>query len=254
MSLGSGNSYGNNNNQRQESSFYSRLRFADRDSGKSVRIKYWKGMMVISISKGGESENGYKIDDIASVYLSPLKAKMLADALEELIADPKHIPVGVNVGITETQTCVTFWNEENGGVTMAIAKIDGSGKKESEELFTFAAEYDYYLEFKDYAKMKFDKHNVPNIQITSLIVALREYFDGICGGIAYSVMDYARFDISRTTTRLNAIMDKLGIQRQSSYNSGGSGENSYFNRQGAAPQGSTYSNHREAEDLDDLIS
>ena len=252
MPLGSSN-YNNNNNQRQESSFYSRLRFADRESGKSVRIKYWKGLMCISISKGAEGENGYKVDDIASVYLSPLKAKMLADALEEFIADPKHTPVGVNVGISETQTCVVFWHEENGAITMAIAKIDGSGKKESEELYTFVSEYDYYLEFKDYAKMKFDKHNVENIHITSLIIALREFFNGICGGMAYSVMDYARFDISRTTTRLNAIMDKLGIQRQSSYNSGG-GENSYFNRQGAAPQGSTYSDHRNAEDLDDLIS
>lgn len=252
MSLGNSN-YGNNN-QRQESSFYSRLKFAERESGKSVRIKYWKGMMVISISKGGETENGFKVDDIASVYLSPLKANMLADALEELIADPKHLPVGVNVGISETQTCVTFRHEENGAIVMAIAKIDGTGKKESEELFTFVADYDYYLEFKDYAKMKFDKHNVEYVHIKSLIIALREYFQGICGGIAYSVMDYARFDISRTTTRLNAIMDKLGIQRQSSYNSGGSGENSYFNRQGAAPQGSTYSDHRNAEDLDDLIS
>ena len=179
---------------------------------------------------------------------------MLADALEELIADPKHLPVGVNVGITETQTCVSFRHDDNGAITMAIAKIDGSGKKESEELFTFAPDYDYYLEFKDYGKMKFDKHNVDYVHIKALVIALREYFTGICGGIAYSVMDYARFDISRTTTRLNAIMDKLGIQRQSSYNSGGSGENSYFNRQGAAPQSSTYSDHRSAEDLDDLIS
>ena len=253
MALGNSN-YGNNN-QRQESSFYSRLKFLERgDSGKSVRIKYWKGMMCISISKGGESENGYKLDDLATIYLSPLKAKMLADALEEFITDKKHVPVGVNVGISETQTCVVFWHNEDSGITMAISKIDSSGKKESEQTFTFSSEFDYYLEFKDYNKMKFDKHTVEDLQIVSIIIALREYFNGVCGGIAYSVMDYARFDISRTTTRLNAIMDKLGIQRQSSYNSGGSGENSYFNRQGAAPQGSTYSDHRSAEDLDDLIS
>ena len=252
MALGN-SSYGGNNNQRQESTYYSRLRFADRESGKSVRIKYWKGMMVISIAKGGENENGFKVDDLASVYLSPTKANVLKQALIEFVADKKHVPVGVNVGISETQTCVTFWHEENGAVTMAIAKIDGSGKRESEETFTFAAEYDYYLEFKDYAKIKFDKHYQQDLQLSSLIIALGEYFDGMCGGIAYSVMDYNRFDNFRTTTKLNAIMDKLGIQRQSSY-SGGGGENSYFNRNGAAPQSSTYSDHRSAEDLDDLIS
>ncbi len=251
MALGNGNY--NNNNQRQESTYYSRLRFADRESGKSVRIKYWKGMMVISIAKGGENENGFKMDDLASVYLSPTKAKVLHDALVEFVPDKKHIPIGVNLGFSETQTCVTFWHEEDGGITMAIAKIDGSGKKESEETFTFAAEYDYYLEFKDYGKMKFDKHFSQDLQLNGLIIAMDEYFKGMCGGIAYSAMDYGRFDNFRTTTKLNAIMDKLGIQRQSSY-SGGSGENSYFNRQGAAPQGSTYSDHHNAEDLDDLIS
>lgn len=253
MSLGSGN-FAGNNNQRQESSYYSRLRFVDNESGKSVRIKYWKGLMSISIAKSVEVENAYKIDDIASIYLSPLKARVLANALEEFVTDKKHPAVGVNVGITETQTCITFWYNDDGSISMAIAKIDGSGNKESEEIFKFAIDYDFYLEYKDYSKMKFEKKFAENSQVNSIIIALREYFNGICGGVAYSVMDFGKFELSRTTTKLNAIMDKLGIQRQSSSYSASGGENSYFNKQGAAPAGSTYSDHHSADDLDDLIS
>ena len=254
MALGNSN-YGGNNKQKQDPSYYSKLRFSERgDTSRSVRLKYWKGMMCISITSEGAQEDGYKIDDIGAIYLSPLKSLALANSLDEFINDENHAPVGVNVGISEVQTCVVFQHVENGGVRMIISKIDASGNRSGEQEFTFTGNYDYYLEFKDYEKMKFDKHYVPYIQIKMIITALREFYTGLCGGMAYSVMEFAKFDISRTSTKLNVIMDKLGIQRLSSYNSGGSGENSYFNRNGAAPQGSTYSDHHNAEDLDELIS
>jgi hypothetical protein len=240
-----------NNNQRQESTYYSRVRFVDRESGKSVRFKFWKGLICLTISKGTETDGGYKSEDLETAYFSPTKAHILSEALKEFIPDKEHLPVGVNLGMSETQTVVVFFHEGD-YITLAISKINAEGKKESEQRFTFKDEYDYHLNFNDYEGMKFEKQYHINNSVYQIADILESFSQAMYGSMAYSVMDFMRFVNSRTSTKLNSIMDKLGIQRQSSFG-GGNPENSYFNRQGAAGQ-NTYSQHHDSEELDDLIS
>ena len=56
-----------------------------------------------------------------------------------------------------------------------------------------------------------------------------EYVKAMTGAISYSVMDMARFDVSRINTKIELVMNKLGIESKSSRQVS---SESYFNKNG----------------------
>ena len=77
------------------------------------------------------------------------------------------------------------------------------------------------------------------MEISELKTVLEQYYLNVTGSIAYNVVDNLKYDNSRTQTKLELIMDKLGIETlKGSYgksstsifaNSNGNNNNSYSN-------------------------
>ena len=243
MALGDGNYQSNNGGFKKsnEDSFYSRLVLSN-PSGKYLKFKYWAGKLAISIAVGDSNGQKFQYKETATAFLSPLKAKVLANKVRELIADENHKPVGVVIGSGDPSTCLTFMHSPD-GLTVHICKVDGTGNRSNEDTFVFQKDYQYSVTYKDFKKLDFVKEYDNDVEINSVIDLLEAFYAAGNGSIAYSVMDLSRYSFGRLKTNTEAIMDKLGIQRVSSKGPG------FFN--GNDGSGSVSSNT--AEDIDDLL-
>ena len=110
MAIGDGS---NNNNSIKvyEDTYYSRLRLS-RVDGLGMSITYRSGLMILEINK---LEDGFKTTPIISIFLSPIKAGMLAGQIKTLLnyrATEKKIDpnkaFGVNAGMGEKITFIGF--------------------------------------------------------------------------------------------------------------------------------------------------
>ena len=68
-----------------------------------------------------------------------------------------------------------------------------------------------------------------DVELDMLIIVLDEYIKAITGATAYTVMDMGRFDYSRINTKIELVMNKLGIESKSSRQVS---SESYFNKNG----------------------
>lgn len=247
MALGDG---GQNNNQRKynEDSYNSRFTLYNPD-GKYLKFKYWAGKLSISINVGENSAQGFRYNETIAVYLSPMKAKVMANELEQFINDKKSPAVGVVTGNGDPNTCLTFMRDKDDNVIIDISKVDASGKRTQSDSFTIQKDYHYAVAYKNFDKLDFEKKMYNDLELQGIIDVMNNFYIACNGANAYGVLDMSRFNYSRLKSNTEAIMDKLGIQRNSSR--GGSGQ-SFFNNQGSGNEsGGGYSNH--ADDLDDLL-
>lgn len=249
MALGnSGNNKGD-----YEPTYYSRIRFFN-DENKNINFRYWKGLLGILISKGEKTDVGYNNTDLISAYLSPNKAYLLANVLEEWIAnDDKSKPIGIVLGLSNNQTCVTVLQDDmDNNVYLYITKIDENGNKLKEESFSFMDDMNYTLEYNDFSKLDANKVIHNNTQVRMLILVLRSFVKALSGANAYATMDYMRFDNTRMHNKIDKVMDKLGIPREYNINNY-SQNNGYFNKQ----ENGNHNNKSQmnaSEDIDDLIA
>ena len=247
----------NNQQQYKDPQFYSRVKLYDSDQGYNLSFKYWKGMLVLEISKivGGGSNTQFQ--DVKAAYFSPLKARMYAEELTKFLADPKCKPVGITLGSKDTTTAVTMVHDKNNDI-MFICDITPDGKKEEEVYFSFDPNYHYAINYKNYESLDFEKSIYPNLDVTIIRDTLAQFADGMLGGYGYGTVDFMRFQNTRVNGNLSKIMAKLGIQDSSDYQRGSGSNNNFFNRNGAAaamtPPANTGSNHRDdIDELDDLL-
>lgn len=249
--------YQNQNQQKNfEPQYFSRIRLSDQDTNTSLTFRYWKGLLVFRVDAvTPQSNGGVEFTELNSAYFSPFKAQVFAAAIGEFMTDKKHMPIGINLGSGEKQTCVTFIHDEKND-KMTIFNISPTGEKEKEVSMFFSNDYNYYLEFKDVSKIDYKKVYHNGLELEMIKGMLEQFSAAMYGGYAYAVMDYQRFHNTRTDNNFNKIMDKLGIQRENGgggYNSNrGSSRDSFFNRQSDEPK-STASTARDIDELDDLI-
>lgn len=251
MALGSGN-----NKEYFENTFYSRIKFRNSDEI-TLGFAFWKGLLKINLSQIKAGTNEY--EEIAVIHLSPMKAKLLKDKLEYLkTLDYNDTRLfGVDTGITDTRNIIAFGNDATStkdGIKryLVIGKVDPNGTLLNPVRFDFNFDFNFSIEWIDLNKMDCSKSYDNNLEMDMFIAVLEQFVNSMTGAMAYSVMDMARFDLSRVNTKIETVMEKLGIETK---RGGGDQSNSYFNKNGAAsPQNSNRgrSNNMTIEDLEDM--
>lgn len=245
MALGDNNTQ--KKDQKYEDTFYSRIKFSNKEDKLNLGFSYWKGMLKISISLEKAAYNGVTYEELVAIHLSPLKAMETAKVLRAFINseefDTTTLQYGINTGISETQSVIGFGNEFilDGNVRkiVHIGKVDPTGTLFDDITFGFNKDYHYNLEWTDFAKMECEKTFDNKLELEMFLSVLDQYAAGITGGISYSVMDMGRFNNTRVNNNIGQIMDALNIERKSNKSNGGDANNSFFNNnknQGAGSQ------------------
>ena len=245
MALGDGGNQGQRRSN--EDSYNSRLTLYSPDGNKYLKFKFWAGKISVSINVGENTQDGFRYKETIAAYLTPLKAKIMADELRGFIENKKSDPVGIVIGSGDPNTCLTFLYDKDSNVMIDICKVDGSGKRTAGDSFTIQKDYHYSVTYKNYDKLDFSKKFYNDIELQGIIDLFDSFYMACNGSTAYSVLDMSRFNYGRLKSNTEAIMDKLGIQRASSRGSSG---NSFFsnNRQ---EEMSGYSDH--VEDINELL-
>ena len=250
MAIGDG---GNNNNSNKvyEATYYSRLRLS-RVDGLGMSITYRSGLMILEINK---LEDGFKTTPIISIFLSPIKAGMLAGQIKTLLnyrATEKKIDpnkaFGVNAGMGEKITFIGFSTDSDKKIYCTIGKFDSNGAITESQKYQFASEYNYALEWSNIEANSLEKVYKDDVEIGMLIQAFEDFSRSASGALGYGTLDLNRYEANREHRRLDQVMDKLGIERRS----GGSG--SYGNRGDNNFLSNASSKSTSVEEIEDLLA
>lgn len=231
---------GDNNNKKQnyENTFYSRTRFTNYDEKKTLSFSFWKGLLKIAINEVKEAYSGVEYNELASIHLSPNKAFILKNQLLELKSLKDSATTsnafGVDAGAGEVKSFIAFGNlpestKEDIQRYLVIGKVQPDGTVVERSSFNFNHNYYFGIEWNNLEKMDCTTTYQNDVELDMLIIVLDEYIKAITGATAYSVMDMARFDYSRINTKIELVMNKLGIESKSSRQVS---SESYFNKNG----------------------
>ena len=229
---------GDNKKQNYENTFYSRLKFTNYEAKKMLSFAFWKGNLRVSINNIKDSATGIEYEELSTIHLSPIKAQLLKEqlvafrSLKDSATTTKS--VGIDTGIGETKNFLAVGNKEsskNDDIqrTLCIGKVDINGNIVECNTFDFNHQYHFGIEWTDVQSMKCTTTYQDNVELDLLIIALEEYVKAMTGAVAYSVMDMGRFDYSRINTKIELVMNKLGIESKSSRQAS---SESYFNKNG----------------------
>ena len=229
----------NNKKQNYENTHYSRLRFNNNEEKKMLSFSFWKGFLKVAISNIKESYSGVEYEELAYIHLSPNKAYILKSQLLDFINLKDHattnMSVGVDTGLTDTKNFIAIGNtntssEKDIQRSLCIGKVSPDGKIIEKTNFNFNHQYHFGIEWTNIEKMDCSTNYIDDVELNLLITILDEYIKAMTGATAYSVMDMGRFDYSRINTKIELMMNALGIEPKSSKQNNSS--NSYFNRNG----------------------
>lgn len=225
----------NNSNQKQRPTLYSNYRMSNIDSSvdkTSLTFTFWNGMLKITIAplkEGATAENiSFDYENTVPVYLTHTKALLLLEAIKEYETNKENlnsIGVPAGKGLLYLSNGKEFGKAGDYLVIKKINEEDGS----VESSFTYQFNTESHFMVKDFADGNFDRVIVPNLELEQLKTMLREFCQSSTGAYAYSNIDYGRFDNSRINTKIELVMDKLGIERTGKKGNGGGGS-SYFNK------------------------
>lgn len=245
MALNNGGYSNNTQRKNFEDSYYSRFLLSD-GKGKYLKVKFWAGKLALSIAVGDDSNGKFQYKETATIFLNPFKAKALADVLKEFIADKNHKPVGVVVGAGDPSSCATFMYKD-GSIVLNICKVTGDGARTDSDNFVFQSDYHYSVLYKNFDKIDFEKQYRNDIEVDALEKLLEDFYRSSNSAYAYAVMDLSRYSYNRLKSNTEAIMDKLGIQRQSSKGPG------FFTNDNGNGSSTTSASSNTVDDIDDLL-
>lgn len=201
-----------------------------------LSFTFWKEMLKISISPFIESTSKYDYKNGGSVYLSYFKAKLLAEEIDMYLKDPEGY---VNRGVSSGNGTIIISNgvDVSGKVTpcVVIRKTDpNTGAVESSYLYQFRLEHHYSIRNYDPDAVTFDKIYNDVMEIEALRDILMHFYREMSGATAYAIIEYGKYDNSRTHTKLDSIADKLGIEYKKSdkYTKGRSNESTFDKAKG----------------------
>lgn len=230
MAIGDNNS-GNqeNGNKPYDPTYYARFRFS-RNNDLSMSISYRSGLMIVEINK---LEEGFKSSALESIYLSPIKAAMLAGQIdaflkyrEEDSIDPGKA-FGVPAGMGEKITYIGFSTDENKNIFCTIGKFNGNGEIIESARYQFAMDYNYALEWENIEANELEKIYYNNVEIDVLKQALLDFSRSSTGALGYGTLDLNRYESQRESRRMDQVFDKLGIERRT-YGGGNRGGSNNF--------------------------
>lgn len=239
MALGN-NNYQNNNrggngngNQSLDANYYSRLRINNANDGLSLTFLFWRGLLKICITEMNNNGGNNQSNELASIFLSPTKARLASDCIGRIIADPETIEVyGINTGIGEVNGFMAI-GRDAGRPYIIIAKVSKDGY-ESTQRFNFNYDYNYILQVNDLNNLKFKKEYNNNVELQALKDIIDDYSRAVSGAYGASFYDIGRYENARTTNLIRKIAETVGVESNhnnngNSYNRSNNNGSSYFN-------------------------
>lgn len=257
MALGDNNynNGGNNNaaddNKKYERNYFSRENFKNHDIKRALGFEFWKGMLKVSISEEKQGDRYSTYEEKIYLHLSPAKARILLSEIREGLMKDTTFDTskawGVDTGLDGKKSIIAFAHAtgstaERPIYRCTIGKPDSNFNLTSKDVYIFNSNYHYGIQWSDFDKMEYDNSFYDCLELDAFCTVLREYINASSGAIAYSVLDMARFDYNRINTKIDVVMDKLGIPK---YNGGGNGDSSYgggssqFNKPRGASNGTS---------------
>ena len=228
----------NNKKQSYENTFFSRIKFTNYNEKKSLSFSFCKGLLKVTINEIKETFSGLEYGELASIYLSPNKAFILKNQLLTLKSLKDSATTtnayGVDAGIGEVKSFIAFGNTPESTKDdiqrfLIIGKVQPDGTVVERTSFNFNHKYYFGIEWSNVDKMDCSTTYQNDVELDMFIVLLDEYIKAINGACAYSVIDMGRFDYSRINTKIELVMNKLGIESKSSKQTS---SESYFNKNG----------------------
>lgn len=260
MALGS--NYQNNNNQNGsmwEPSYYSRIRIKNPEQNLALTFTFWKGTLKVAIAETGSSQEG-RNNELAYIHLSPTKARILADAVHRIAAEPESKAIyGVDTGTGETRGFIAI-GREMGKPFLFIAKVNAQGGYESSQRFDFNTNYNYMLNVHDLSNLKCQKEYMNNVELDQFSSLLEDYARFASGALGASFYDIGRYENAKLSNMVRKIAEKTGAIDPSKFNNnGGRSNNSFFNNVGSeyeqpSASNASKSNHSRYQSIDDLES
>lgn len=262
MPLGNNYNSGNNNKQNMRPTVYSGYKMTNLNSDidkTNLTFTFWNGMIKISIAplkEGSNSENiAFDYDNTDPVYLTHTKARMLyMDACDFQNSNGTFNSQGVPTG----KGLIYFSNGSEfgkAGIFLVIKKVNAENG-EVESSFTYEINSDLHFSIRNFDEStgSFDKVMRPDLELEQFKTMLKTFYEAMTGAMAYSFMDYNRFDNSKIQTKLGLIMDKLGIESKGGSKSSGGGS-SYFSGNKGGGKTSTGMNNgsQKMEDADKMF-
>lgn len=243
----------NNQNQKKyETQYYSNLRIRNYEAKTAIGISFSAGLMKIAIQKENEQ---HRYDDLIVASLPPKKATILLHEMnlmeESSQADSKAY--GVTLGLSEVQTAIAF-QIVNDTKYLRIAKVNSDGSIQDQRSFEFTNGTDAGLQWSDFDTMVYKKDIVDNVDYTMLKTAIEEFARGQSGAYAYGGLYMDRYQQSSLGNRINAIMDKLGIERQQNNSNFQRSNNGFFsNNNGSDTTSSGSSEHKSFSQISSML-
>ena len=210
--------------------------------------------MKVAISK--ENEN-HTYDDLITASLTPKKAIILLYEMDQMElaaeADSTTRAFGVTLGLGDVQTAIAF-QVVNGTKHLRIAKVNSDGSIADQKAYEFQNGTDSGLQWSDFDRMSYTKDVVDNVDYTMLKNAIADFARNMSGAAAYGQNYMNRYDNNILTSKMNAIMDKLGIERRSGNSNYATGGGFFSNNNGSGNSGNNAtSEHQSYSDISSML-
>lgn len=235
-----------------------RLKGVDSVNCKELGFKFWKDKLQIIVQIWG---NNSKPEELASIYLSPMKATVLANEIRSLMNEEDEFTNqrgrGVMTGIGETRGLIYIKNSDNSTEkepdrVLVISSVNKDGNEEGHCEFHFP--YDTSsLRFDGDDYRDFENNLFKDIELDVFCDLLESFASSSNGAAAFAVVDAQRFNNTTMNNKINAIMEKLGIERNGGNYSKNQPGTSYFDRNSGAnsPEATNHS-HSTATSMEEL--
>ena len=234
MALGN---YNDNNNRRYyEPLVYSPYGTSNTEGvdPSALSFSFYNKMLKITITPmkpnaRPEDKNIWDKDNEVSVWLTHTKARMLHDEIKYVL---ENMDTCTNAGVvTGSEGLISFSTGKELGVSspcLIIRKVNqDSGAVTSTYAYQFKDNHKGYRSVRNFDPQDpsgYESYTYKNIEIEDLLTILEEYYKSACGAYAYAQLNAARYDIQKNNTKLELIMEKLGIEKPE-YGRGGSSNN-----------------------------
>jgi hypothetical protein len=251
-----------NNKKNYEPNVYSPVQFKNPNGvdPSELSFAFWNRMLKITISPKKDSKPGDKFDTYdhennISIHINHVKARILCKEIDEFLKDPDKInSIGINSGAAGL---LTISNGKEFGINapvMVVRKMDEAGKVLTSYAYQFNAN-DYYNSIRNFDEksLKYDTVAMPNLELIIFQDLLQAYYESANYAMAYTVVDSMKFDMSRTNSKLDLLLDNAGIKRQGGNGGNAGGGKSFFQRSNELDS-DTQGSSRNTSNLDDLAS
>lgn len=231
MALGN-NPYNNNDKKQYQQEVYSAYRMSNTTSNLDktrLSFSYWNKLLKISISPLLGVENDipkWDTNNTINVYINHSKAYLLHNAITRVLNGECR-----SEGVVSNTKYLIFSNGEEFGINgycLIIADKDpNTGAIVSSIAYEFKTDYHYTVVNFSVNSNQEQKSYDDRLEIYELMNLLETYFKSASGADSYFVYENAKYDNSRTQTKLNSICEKLGIEFSNKANT--STHNSLYN-------------------------